>query len=78
MSDYAVAFTFQNDIFKNISFCVWVLRLHVCLHHMCAWYPRSLGKGVGFPGTGIADGRLVLVRRSNPGSLMRTAEPCSP
>lgn len=39
----------------SVYFCVCIVPMHVCVHHMCAWCLRRT-ESVGFPGTGDAGG----------------------
>lgn len=57
--------------FKDYFMCMGVLPGCMCVHHMCARYPRGPEKNIRLPGTWVTDGYLLQCGcwESNPGSL---------
>lgn len=54
----------------------YVSDLHICLHHLCVWYPRKPEKGTRPPGAGVTDGYKLPPGcwASNLGSLQKQHE----
>lgn len=65
-------------IFKFM--CMGILPAHMAVYHLCAWCPQRLEEGIGFPGTGVLDGReppcereLGAAQRSSYGGAISAA-----